>query len=294
MARSGVKFELLDLVDLLLLRLAKASRDKLSTSKETDRRQFYERFFTENDENVLLSSRDPRRSFRQDEVNRALTSVVPAGELVLDIGCGLGDNLAGLPKLWRLGGIEYAMETARVARARLDGRAFVALGAGTALPIATASVAAATCLEVLEHIADDQAALLEIHRILVPGGFFLAAVPYRYWFKQYLPLMGHYRHYTRSSFDKMLERAGFEVMEHLANCPGWSRLINYAYVAARILSIAYRIAGKTVSPLDAKLPGARMPLLSTLTEVLRPRLLAERRLDYEQLETSTFVLAKKI
>jgi ubiquinone/menaquinone biosynthesis C-methylase UbiE len=293
MARSGSQFEFFDLVDLLLLRLAKTRRSKLTTSLEPDQKQFYAEFFTANDQDVLLSSRDPRRHFRQEEVNRALERRLTAGALVFDIGCGLGDNLAGIPERWRLGGIEYSLETARIAQARLSGRALIALGSGTALPLASASVDAVTCLEVLEHLEDDQAALREINRILARNGLLIAAVPYRFWFKQYLPLMGHYRHYTRSDFQVLLEKAGFEVLEYLPNCPHWSRLINYCYVACRILAIGYRLLGQNISPLDVKLPGTRRPLIVRLTNALLPQFESERRMDYRRLESSTFVLAQK-
>ena len=55
----------------------------------------------------------------------------------------------------------------------------------------------ALCLEVLEHIEDDQRAVREIHRVLRPDGLLIAAVPYTYYWPQYLKLLGHFRHYTR-------------------------------------------------------------------------------------------------
>jgi len=37
---------------------------------------------------------------------------------------------------------------------------------------------AALCLEVIEHIEDDGKAVRDICRVLKPGGFLIAAVPY--------------------------------------------------------------------------------------------------------------------
>lgn len=293
MRRSGTRFEILDLVDLGLLLLAKLPRRNLVTRGVDDSKDFYEGFFTELDVEVRSSGRDPRHSFRQVVLNRALSSHVPKGGKVVDVGCGIGDTLLGIWEGWSLAGVEYARQSARAAQARLRGKAAIAIGAGHAVPIASGAAQAAICLEVIEHLEDDAAALREIHRLLAPGGILIASVPYRYWFKQYLPLMGHYRHYRREDFVSLLDRCGFEVAEYLPNCPGWSRLINYAYISCRVVALASRAFGRRVSPLDARLPWSARPLMESLAEELKARQSREMALGYNALETSTFVVARK-
>lgn len=293
MARPGPKLEFLDVVDLTLLVLAKLHRKKLAESTAVDSRQFYEAFFTANDEEVLLSERDPRRVFRQETVNRALQHHVARGTRLLDVGCGLGDNLLGIEPHWMLTGVEYSERTAHLARAKLGGRAEIVVGSAMQLPFASGSVGAVSCLEVLEHLPDDRQAMHEIFRVLAPTGVLVASVPYRYWFRQYLPLMGHYRHYTRTSFARLLEDAGFRVAEYLPNCPEWSRAINYAYIACRILALSNRVIARRVSPLAVTLPWSDAPLMARFARRLRPRLEEENRRDYGTLESSTFVVATK-
>lgn len=293
MRRSGTRLELLDFVDLGLLLLAKLPRRKLGTGGIDDSKGFYEGFFTELDGEVRSSGRDPRHAFRQELLNRALSTYVSKGGKVVDIGGGIGDTLLGIGGGWTLAGIEYAKQSARAAQARLSGKAGIVISAGHAVPIASGAAQGAICLEVIEHLEDDAAALREIHRLLAPGGILIASVPYRYWFKQYLPLMGHYRHYRREDFVSLLERCEFEVVEYLPNCPGWSRLINYAYISCRFVALASRAFGRRVSPLDARLPWSTRPLIESLADALMERQAREMALAYESLETSTFVVARK-
>lgn len=49
----------------------------------------------------------------------------------------------------------------------------------TAVPLRSDSVDAVICVHTLEHIADDRAAMAEMHRILRPGGWALISVPVR-------------------------------------------------------------------------------------------------------------------
>jgi len=293
MARPGPKLEFLDVVDLTLLVLAKLHRKKLDENAAADSRQFYEAFFTANDEEVLLSERDPRRVFRQDTVNRALQHHVARGTRLLDVGCGLGDNLLGIEPHWMLTGVEYSERTAHVARAKLADRAEIIVGSAMQLPFASGSLSAISCLEVLEHLPDDRQALREISRVLAPTGVLVASVPYRYWFRQYLPLMGHYRHYTRASFTSLLNEIGFRVIEYLPNCPEWSRAMNYAYIACRVLALCNRVIGRRLSPLAVTLPWSDTPLIATFARWLHPRLMEETRLGYGTLDSSTFVVAAK-
>lgn len=293
MKRSGTRLELLDFVDLGLLLLAKSPRRKLGTGSVDDGKDFYEEFFTALDREVRSSQRDPRHAFRHEVLNRALSSHVPKGGKVVDIGCGVGDALLSIGEGWILAGVEYSRQSASAAQAKLGDKAGIAIGVGNAIPIATGAAQGAICLEVIEHLEDDSAALREIHRLLAPEGILIASVPYRHWFKQYLPLMGHYRHYRREEFVSLLDRCGFAVTEYLPNCPGWSRLINYAYISCRIVALASRAFSWRVSPLDAKLPWSQRPLMESLAALLKTRQSREMLLAYDALESSTFVVARK-
>jgi arsenite methyltransferase len=98
------------------------------------------------------------------------------GDRVLDVGCGPGFYVAEL--LEQVGptgsvvGVDASPQTLALARRRTDGADNVALhlADATALPVADASFDAALSVQVLEYVADLDAALGELHRALRPGG----------------------------------------------------------------------------------------------------------------------------
>ncbi|MDQ3871941.1 MAG: methyltransferase domain-containing protein, partial [Chloroflexota bacterium] len=94
----------------------------------------------------------------------------------------------------------------------------------TALDLPDSSFDAALCLHVLEHVADDRAAMKELHRVLRPGGWCLVEVPLRgeetheAWpgisaqeRELHFYQADHERLYGRSDLAARLEAAGFEV-----------------------------------------------------------------------------------
>ena len=102
------------------------------------------------------------------------------GERVLDLGCGAGRFVAAL----RDAGADAGRRRARRGGARARARATSpAPTCGCSSPTArcrssTASVDLVWCSEVLEHVADTAHLLLEVRRVLRPGGRLLVTVPY--------------------------------------------------------------------------------------------------------------------
>ena len=98
------------------------------------------------------------------------------GERVLDVGCGPGFYVAEL--LEQVGptgsvtGVDASPQTLALARRRTQGHDNVELhlGDATALPVGDAGFDAALSVQVLEYVADLDAALAELHRALRPGG----------------------------------------------------------------------------------------------------------------------------
>lgn len=69
------------------------------------------------------------------------------------------------------------------------------------------------CLNVLEHIDDDEAALQNIHQMLAPGGRLVLLVPqYKWLFGSYDRHTGHVRRYTKAELTQKLKQADFRVM----------------------------------------------------------------------------------
>ena len=78
------------------------------------------------------------------------------------------------------------------------------------------------CLNVVEHIPDDLAALRNIHNILVPGGRAIILVPFGPdLFGTLDEVLGHCRRYTEESLAEVAQQAGFHVEQILKfNRPG--------------------------------------------------------------------------
>jgi SAM-dependent methyltransferase len=102
---------------------------------------------------------------------------------VLDAGCGDGLNLVGLHTIaarhqWplRLMAVDY--NPLRVGRATQQFADVAAQRASLrALPYITGSFDVVLCSHVLEHIPVPEQALAELHRVLIPGGLLIVAVP---------------------------------------------------------------------------------------------------------------------
>lgn len=85
-----------------------------------------------------------------------------------------------------------------------------------ALPFAASSVDGVLLLNVLEHLATPAEGLLEVSRVLRPGGMLMFCVPFAF------PLHGlpdDYRRWTSQGLRHELEAAGFELVE-LQSCGG--------------------------------------------------------------------------
>ena len=69
-----------------------------------------------------------------------------------------------------------------------------------------------TCLDVIEHIPDDRAALRELRRVSKPGGWLLVAVPaYQALWSLHDRVNHHYRRYERRTLRQAALDAGWQV-----------------------------------------------------------------------------------
>jgi glycosyltransferase involved in cell wall biosynthesis len=88
------------------------------------------------------------------------------------------------------------------------------------------SIDTVVCLNVLEHVEDDAAALRNIHRALAPGGRAIVLVPHGQEIFGTLDVaLGHYRRYKHSELRERMEQAGFTVERMIEfnriSRPGW-------------------------------------------------------------------------
>lgn len=102
-----------------------------------------------------------------------------AGLRVVDAGCGEGYGTALLAATAASAvGVDLAPEVVAHARAAYPRARFVEADLAH-LPLARASADAVVSLQVIEHLADVDAFLAEVARVLRPGGRFLCATPNR-------------------------------------------------------------------------------------------------------------------
>ncbi len=114
---------------------------------------------------------------------------------LLDAGCGTGRNLVEFGRLGDAVGVDDSDEAIAFCRAR--GLRDVAVGGLETLPFHAGRFDLAMACDVLEHVADDAAALAELRRVTAPGGHLLLTVPaYQWLWSQHDDIHHHRRRYT--------------------------------------------------------------------------------------------------
>ena len=133
---------------------------------------------------------------------------LPARARILDAGCGSGRNMVELARHGPVTGVELSDTSAYLARARGAGE--VISGSVLEMPFASDSFELSVCLDVIEHLDDDLAALRELRRVVAPGGSLLVTVPaYQWLWSGHDEINHHHRRYTQRSLRAVAEKAGW-------------------------------------------------------------------------------------
>lgn len=146
---------------------------------------------------------------RREVIERAIAALeLPAVGRILDAGCGSGRNMVELSRRGVVTGVELSDTSVALARGRGAGE--VISGSVLEMPFADDSFDLATCLDVIEHLEDDLAALRELRRVVAPDGSLLVTVPaYQWLWSGHDEINHHFRRYTRSSLQRTAEQAGW-------------------------------------------------------------------------------------
>lgn len=159
---------------------------------------------------------------------------VQPGERIFDCGCGLGWTMKVIEELYdcRLAGIDNDVPRLRTASVEIGPGVQIAAADVLELPFADASFDKVILSEVLEHVPDDLASLLEVKRVVRPGGLIAITVPnHNYpflwdpvnWMRERLKLApiregffgglwtNHQRLYYREQIVDLVERADLAV-----------------------------------------------------------------------------------
>jgi 2-polyprenyl-3-methyl-5-hydroxy-6-metoxy-1,4-benzoquinol methylase len=185
---------------------------------------------------------------------------------VLDVGCGRGLLLRVFRnRAWQVQGTELSAQAARYAREVV--KIPVEIGRLETIGFADNSFDAVTMWHVLEHIPDPRVLMLEVRRILKPGGVFLVGVPNfggweaRFcrdkWF--HLDVPRHVTHLTKATLHEALRLTGFEERRWLGFAPEYDAF-SFVQSALNRLGLQHNLLYNLLRGKGAKvLGGAHTP-----------------------------------
>jgi len=200
------------------------------------------------------------------------------GRRVLEVGCGLGNFTGTILDRDAVIAVDVEPQCIQRLKRRYGDRdnlyAFVC---GVLDPefhkVARFCPDCCVCLNVLEHIEDDAAALKAMASVLVPGGVIVLLLPA--FPSLYGPIdknLGHYRRYSRGAIRSLADRTGLRVRKaHYANLVGFFGWWTNAHILKREAQSERQIEAfdRYVVPLLSRVEGlVRPPFGQSLFVVL--------------------------
>lgn len=186
---------------------------------------------------------------RYDLISRALRELGPGIRSVLEVGAGAGALSVRLARRYDYTGLEpdQAAYATAADRLRGEGQAQILCDNSSALDPA-ASFDLVCSFEVLEHLEDDRAALLDWRSRLRGDGWLALSVPARpHRFGAHDRVVGHYRRYDARGLEELLAACGFvDIRVYSCGFP-----LGYALEAARN-AIARHSASHASTPMAAQ------------------------------------------
>ncbi|MBN2288929.1 MAG: class I SAM-dependent methyltransferase [Candidatus Glassbacteria bacterium] len=131
---------------------------------------------------------------------------------VLNIGCGTGGDSLCARTFAEVFNTDYSLSALVFNRSKGNTRHFRA--DCLELPVKSSIFDMVLCLDVLEHLEDDERAVAEISRVLAPGsGRLLVTVPALGWlWTSRDEVEEHFRRYSKPSLEALLRKAGFGII----------------------------------------------------------------------------------
>jgi glycosyltransferase involved in cell wall biosynthesis/phospholipid N-methyltransferase len=218
------------------------------------------------------------RLSRAPTFNQWMADVIKphCGQKVLEIGSGVGNLTAELIPRREYVATDInplyldSLEALRIGKPYLRTQHTDVTRPET-FPLAEGGFDTVICLNVIEHIEDDRAALRNIRDALGPGGTAIILVPQGAWnYGSLDEVLGHCRRYSKESLHALAGDAGFEVKELIEfnrmGTPAW--FLNGKVLSRKHFGLAQVFALNSITPLvreiDHHLPFPSLSLIGVL------------------------------
>ncbi len=183
---------------------------------------------------------------------------------ILEVGCGIGnftELLADYGKVWAL---DISDKYIKFTRQKLNGKATVGIGdieKGKYF-FEDQKFDSIVCLNVLEHIKNDQAALYNLLKLLKKNGKLILLIPaHQFLYGKIDRSIDHFRRYSKKEIIKEMEKIGFRINKsrrfNILGALGW-------FIAGRI------IKDTKVSRGNIRLFNLLAPVFLRLEKLLEP------------------------
>lgn len=137
------------------------------------------------------------------------------GLKISDVGCGAGRWMEELEKIFpknEVWGVDKEPEAISFCKKR--GLKNLKIGLAEKLPFSDTHLDLLTCLDLLEHVSDDEKAISEFYRVLKQGGLLILSVPsYQKLFSYWDKMLDHKRRYSIGQIKNLLENQKFKVIK---------------------------------------------------------------------------------
>lgn len=144
---------------------------------------------------------------------QAATGTMQPKARILDVGCGTGFFLDAVKDTYETWGVDASPVAVNLCHER--GLKNVFLGSATNLSaVADKQFDAVFFLDVIEHLDDDRAALLNAAALLRPNGVVIITVPaFMFMWTQHDDLNQHKRRYVRAQLETLLRDMHFDILK---------------------------------------------------------------------------------
>lgn len=155
---------------------------------------------------------------------------------IANIGAGTGGLVKTLEKFGQVSNFDTSSQAVKICKE--NGYHNTVLFDGLVLPVLDEEFDLAVAFDVLEHIKEDDKALMDWFRVVRKDGYILITVPaYQWLWSGHDEALGHYRRYTASQLHRKLNLVGFEVVKR-----------SYAITLSFPLIFGYRLLNSLFFP----------------------------------------------